>query len=83
MDPGAHDAMERLWAVEPAVAERVEQVLDLIEADPTSAAVRRRHLRPPGLWLLLVTRPTGPDVMILWDLDGDTPVVRVLGDSIF
>ena len=81
LDPEAADELARLWDTEPDTARRVEDVLDRIEANLGAADVRRRLLRPPGLWMLTVRRHTGLDVVILWDLDGDVPVVRVLRDD--
>jgi len=84
VDPEADDALAALHATDPATAQRVEQTLDLIETDPGAAAVRRRALRPVGLRMLIVPRGTDEgDLAILWELDGDDPVVRYLGSDRF
>ncbi len=82
-DPEPDDALDLLHATAPRVAERVERLLDLIEADPGAAAVRRRQIRPAQLWLLTVPVDAQDDVAILWDLDGQDPVVRYIGPSSF
>jgi hypothetical protein len=84
LDPEPADALDRLHETSPRVAERVERWLDRIEDDPGSAAVRRRQIRPAGLWLITVPSSPGEDEFaILWEMDGDTPVVRYLGPSSF
>lgn len=84
VDPEADEALAALHAADPVTARRVEQTLDLIETDPGAAAVRRRALRPVGLWMLIVPRGTDKDdLAILWELDGDDPVVRYLGSDRF
>lgn len=83
LDPEPLAELERLHQVDPRAAERVERMLDLIETDPGAAVVRRRHIRPPGLWMVTIGLDDQNDLMILWDLDGHTPVVRHLGTSVF
>ena len=83
LDPEPFEELERLHRVDARVAERVERVLDLIEADPGAAVVRRRRIRPPGLWMVTIDLDDRDDLMLLWDLDGETPVVRHLGPSVF
>jgi hypothetical protein len=45
--------------------------------------VRRRFIRPGSLWAITVVDPAGEqDYLILWDLDGETPVIRYLGPDV-
>lgn len=55
--------------------------LDLIEEDPTDESVRRRLIRPGKVWAIAFARGDD-DYLILWDLDGDVPVIRYLGPDV-
>jgi hypothetical protein len=45
--------------------------------------VRQRLIRPGKIWAITVPDPDGGnDFLILWDLDGDTPVIRYLGTDV-
>lgn len=83
MDPEAHDELCRLDEHHHGLADRVDSWLDLIEADPTNPVLRRRLIRPGRVWAISVPDPTGGhDYLILWDIDGDTPVIRYLGPDV-
>jgi hypothetical protein len=83
MDPEPYDELVRLDEAQPALADRIDEWLNRIEADPDDAAVRRRLIRPGRVWAISVVNPAGrPDYLILWELDGDVPVVRYLGPDI-
>jgi hypothetical protein len=83
MDPEPHDELVRLYDAQPALAERIDDWLDQIEAKPADATVRRRLIRPGSLWAITVADPAGvQDYLILWDLDGETPVIRYLGPDV-
>jgi hypothetical protein len=81
-DSAAYDAKTALDAVNPRMADRVDEWLDLIETDHTQAIVRRHRLHQPALWMIIVTSPDGHDYLILWDLDEETAVVRYIGPDI-
>jgi hypothetical protein len=81
MDPEPHDELVKLYKTDPTFAARVDEWLDHIEADPTDAMVRRRLIRPGRLWAITISEPDR-DSLILWDLDGDTPVIRYLGPDV-
>lgn len=81
MDPEPHDALVKLYKTDVALAARVDESLDRIEADPSDPMVRRRLIRPGRLWAISIPQPDR-DYLILWDLDGDTPVVRYLGPDV-
>lgn len=83
LDPEPGEALDRLHALNPAVARRVEHLLDQVEADPSAARVRRRYLKPPGLWMLTVGADDSDDLAVLWDMDGQDPVVRYIGPASF
>ncbi len=78
MDPEPYNELVRLYKSDPTLAARVDEWLDRIENGHTAAAVRRRLIRPGSLWAITVADPN-QDYLILWDLDGDTPVIRYLG----
>lgn len=81
MDPEPHAQLVRLYDANPALAARIDEWLDRIEADSAAAAVRRRLIRPGRLWAITIADPDG-DYPILWDLDGATPVIRYLGPDL-
>jgi hypothetical protein len=80
--PEALAALEKLYETDPEAADAVDEWLDALEADPGQARVRRRHLRPPGLWYIPFRRTAMEDWMILWELDGDVVVIRYLGPNV-
>ena len=82
LDPEAFAALEKLYATDPAAADVVDEWLDALQADPGQARVRRRHLRPPGLWYIPFRLTATEDWMILWQLEGDVVVVRYLGPNL-
>jgi hypothetical protein len=83
MDPEAHDMMVQLYKTDPALATRVDEWLDRIEADPRSAVVRQRLIRLGKVWAVTVADPSGgKDYLLLWDLDGAVPVIRYLGPDL-
>jgi hypothetical protein len=82
-DKDAADAKRALDAVNPLAADRVDHWLDLLETDHTSAEVRRQRLHRPALWLIRVRAADGDDYAILWELDGEQPVVRYIGPDVF
>jgi hypothetical protein len=82
LDPEGYAALERLYATDAAAADVVDGWLDALEADPGQASVRRRHLRPPGLWFIPFRLTATDDWMILWQLEGDKVVVRYLGPNL-
>jgi hypothetical protein len=81
MDPEPHDELVQLYETDPTLAVRIDEWLDRIEADSTDAAVRRRLIRPGRLWAITVP-DVDRDYLILWDLDGATPVIRYLGPDV-
>jgi hypothetical protein len=82
-DPAAYDAKTALDAVNPRMADRVDEWLDQLEADHTQAIVRRHRLHQPALWMILVKASDGDDYAILWDLDDDTVAIRYIGPDVF
>jgi hypothetical protein len=82
LDPAALAALEKLYATDAGAADVVDDWLDALEADPGQARVRRRRLRPPGLWYIPFRLTATGDWMILWELEGDVVVVRYLGPNL-
>lgn len=84
MDPEPHDELTTLYSANPALADRIDHWLDIIEANPADPRARRRLIIRPGrVWAISVPDPSDTsDWLILWDLDGETPVVRYLGPDI-
>jgi hypothetical protein len=81
LDPEAYDELVSLRDRDPDFADRVDEWLDRIEDDPTDVKVRRRLIRPGRVWVITVAG-ADTDYLILWDLDGDTPVIRYLGRDV-
>ena len=82
LDPRPYDTLERLYASDPRGSDVVDARLDALEKDPGQAVVRRRHLRPPGLWYIPFRLSAAEDWMILWEQVDDTVVVRHLGPDV-
>ncbi|MBZ4612392.1 hypothetical protein [Mycobacterium avium] len=81
MDPEPYDELVQLYQTDPTLAARIDEWLDRIEDDPTDAAVRRRLIRPGRVWAITIAAADRA-YLILWDLDGATPVVRYLGPDV-
>lgn len=79
--PEANEAIQRVFD-DPAqgqLAERIEEVLDLLDVYPADVRLRRRQTQAPKLWVVLV-HGSGRDFMILWDdADDGRPWVRYAG----
>jgi hypothetical protein len=62
------------------LAERLEEILDVLEDDPSDIRVRKNRMQQPKFWLVRVYG-SGREFAIMWDLglDGD-PYVRWAGD---
>lgn len=83
MDPEPRDALLRLYKHHPDLADLVDAWLDRIEANPGDPRVRRRLIRPGRVWAISIADPAATDDhLILWDLDGETPVIRYLGPDV-
>lgn len=82
-DPAADDAHRTLDMINPQMVDRIDEWLDRLESDHTQAIVRRNRLHRPALWLIVARAPDGDDYAILWDLDGDTVVIRYIGPDVF
>lgn len=78
-DEGPLKAKAALDSVNPLMADRVDDWLDMLEEDHTQADVRRQRLHQPKLWMITVRATDGDDWVILWELVGDTVWVRYIG----
>ena len=63
--------------------DRVNDVLDAIEDDPSDAGVRRRRYQSPPVWGVVV-RAEGiiEDWLILWSETDRGPVVHYIGEDL-
>ena len=61
--------------------ERVNEMLDLIESDPTDRRVRRRRYRQPPVWGVPVSG-SGHDWLILWGETANGNAVFYLGTDV-
>lgn len=78
LDPEPYRTLLELYESDPSSGDVVDRWLDALEADPGQLDVRRRYLRPPGLWYIRFALAATDDWMILWELDAEIVVVRHL-----
>ena len=80
LDPVPAAALESLRAVNPRVAEGVEEYLDWIEADPPDVRAKRRRFTN-GMWAI-VREIDGSAWVVLWDEEVPSePTVRHIGET--
>ncbi|WP_343598808.1 hypothetical protein [Mycobacterium sp.] len=85
LDEQPADERDRLWETDPECAGRVEDALDLIDTEPTSAEATRRKIRrlAGGPLNAVDVRCRDCDLQILWEHEPDgTIVVRYLGEPV-
>lgn len=81
-DPDARDAIQGVYDDDSMdqLAERLEELLELLETDPKDHRLTRRRMHRPGYWLVPVYG-SGRDFAFMWDLGlGGQPYVRWAGD---
>ena len=61
--------------------ERINDLLDAIEDDPSDARVRRRRYQDPPLWGIVVPAE-GDDWLILWSETDLGPIVHYIGEDL-
>jgi hypothetical protein len=61
------------------LAERIDEMLDLLDKDPGDQRLRRFRMQAPKLWVIRV-RGSGRDFVLLWDDDAE-PFVRYAGEA--
>ena len=72
----ADPAHERLY-------NQVNDVLDLIEDDPSDPRVRRRRYQSPPIWGVVVPAADAPrDWLILWSETSRGPLVHYIGEDL-
>jgi len=80
LDPRPADALDALWARNEKLAERIEEVLDWIEADPPDMRARRR-LFTNGMWVVSVSGG-GEDWTVVWEEETPgEPYVRLIAET--
>lgn len=69
-DNNAWDALQALFDDEsgPTLADRLDEMLDILEEDPGDRRVRRQRMQQPKLWHFSVTG-NGETWSVLWDFD--------------
>lgn len=79
-DGAASDAVQALYDNPSLItlADRVEEMLNLLEEEPTHKLLRRNRMHRPALWRVTVL---GSDeaFTFLWDFEGEIPWVRWAG----
>ena len=90
-DPEPCAAVDEMFAQEATgdssmehLAERLDHWFNELEKKPQPTMVRRRYLRPPGLWMITVPRSGDQDDWaILWDLQDGDVWIRYVGPASF
>ena len=80
LDPGPAARLDALHEHDPTVADRLEECLDWIEAEPWDMRARRRQFSN-GM-KAITRRAGGRDGLILWEADQDgVAVIRFLDQT--
>ena len=81
--PEAKAAIQRVYD-DPSLdqlAERIEEILDLLDTSPGDRRLHKNRMQEPKLWAVPVHGSSG-DFVILWDLDdAGRPWVRYAGPA--
>lgn len=81
--PLARETIQRVFD-DPALeqlAERIEDILDLLDEDPGNRQLRKHRMQEPKLWAVPV-HGAGEDFVLLWDYDdAGRPWVRYAGPA--
>lgn len=85
--PAAERAYRQLDADPTAcgLLDRIDRILDLLEADPGDARVRQRHFAKIGAWGVAV-RYRHVDLLIIWEMSPTHPLdvnVNYIGSDPF
>ena len=86
----ADEAMTELWASNPAMCDRIEDIIDEIMEDPSDPRHMRRSkfLRPPSRYAYIVHDPAGgEDWCFLWRINttdaGPELAIYYVGPNVF
>lgn len=81
--PAAAAEITRIYAdpTQTQLADRLDEILDLLDTDPGNGRVRRSRMQAPKLWAVPV-HGSGRDLVILWEAgDGGQPEVHYVGNA--
>lgn len=80
LDPEPSTTLDTLWDRAPRLADRIEEALDWIEADPPDVRSKRRAFSN-GMWVISI-HAAGEDWTVIWDEDQPgQPVVRLIAET--
>lgn len=75
--PDAAAAIQRLFdGPDDKLAARVDDLLDIVEADPGDARVRRGRAHGQSLWIV-----RAGDFTFMWDMTDGEPFIRWAGND--
>jgi len=80
-DPDAREAIQSVYddPQQEQLADRLEELLDLLDRDPGDQRLRRHRMHEPALWLVKVYG-SKRDFAFLWELQGGQPWIHWAGD---
>ena len=81
--PGSHEQLVELEAdgARRQLYERVNDILDLIEDDPSDRSVRLRRYQDPPIWGVTV-HGSGEDWLVLWSETDSGGLIHYIGEDL-
>lgn len=79
----AFDAIQRVFddASRAVLADRLEEILTLLDEAPDAASLRRNRMHKPNVWAVFVSG-SGEDWAVLWEPDAEgEPYVHYAGPT--
>lgn len=61
------------------LAQRIDEMLELLETDPNDVRLHRRRMHDPKYWLVMIFG-SGRDFALMWDFVYDEPWIHWAGD---
>lgn len=80
---GVKDAIQAVYddPTQEQLADRIEQVLELLATDPLHAHLRKKRMHTPRLWVVRL-HGSSRDFAILWDVsDAGEAQIHYAGDA--